>query len=114
MTLLLARLFEEYESYTTHPGVGVGVSVDATPWPRFVMQVLKYYMYCIETFYNPTQLSLGPGFSCKYLNTTCIALKLFTTLPNYHITPMKIIKLNYSVLHIMQVMALFVSPCVAW
>ena len=51
----LARLFEEYESYTTHPGVGVGVHV--TPWLRFCMQVLKYYMYCIETFYNPTKLS---------------------------------------------------------
>ena len=42
-------------SYTTHPGVGVGAHVP--PWLRFCMQVLKYYMYCIETFYNPTKLS---------------------------------------------------------
>ena len=46
----LARLFKEYESYTTHPGVGVHVTL----WLTCCMQVLKYYMYCIETFYNPT------------------------------------------------------------
>ena len=51
---VLTRLFEEYESYTSHPGVGVGVHV--THWLRLCMQVL---------------------------NTTCIALKLSTTLPNY-------------------------------
>ena len=53
--------FEEYESYTTHPGVGVGVGVvvgvHVTLWLRFCMQVLKYYMYCIELFYNPIKLS---------------------------------------------------------
>ena len=54
----LARLLEEYESYTTHPGVGVGVHV--IPWLRFCMQVLLFK------------------------NTTCIALKLSTTVPNYH------------------------------
>ena len=50
--LFLARLFEEYESYTTHPGVAVGVHV--TLWLRFCMQVLKYYtqgLLWVESFF---------------------------------------------------------------
>ena len=68
----LPRLFEEYESYTTHPGVGVHVTL----WLSFCMQVLKFYMYCIETFYNPTKLSHLCSLSSK-ITLSCILCKLW-------------------------------------
>ena len=60
----LDRLFEKYESYSTPPGVCVGVRVRVTPWLRLCMQ--------IHIFHHSS------------VTTTCIALKLSTMLPNYH------------------------------
>ena len=57
----LARLFGEYESYSTHPGVGVRV----THWLRF----------CIKVHILHHSL----------VTTRCITLKLSTRLPNYQI-----------------------------
>ena len=68
----LTRLFEEFESYSTHPGAGVRV----TPWLRF----------CLQVHHNS-------------VTTRCIALTFSTMLPNNNS--------QYSILHFMQVMALF-------
>ena len=86
------------------------------PWLIFCMQVLIYYMYCIETFYNASHLphllyvnnQVWITLSCilcklwlfSYLEilvlcasklkvhisvlTWCMALTLYTTLPNYY------------------------------
>ena len=62
---VFTRPLEEYESHTTHHGIGVTLS----PWLSFYMQVLTFYTYCIETFYNASQL-------CRLSSLSCILCKL--------------------------------------
>ena len=71
---LLARLFEEYESYSTHPGVCVGVGVRVAPSLMCCMQVdhssvtIRCIAFKSSTMLpnNKNQVIFSPAFYASY------------------------------------------------